>query len=435
MYPRSFCLALLCLASALSIAADSAQWRDLRARAEQAIQADDCVALRTALTELAPLAPNNPRNIYNLAACNNRLGQRAAALSGLATLADMGLVYDISVDADFSSLFKSGAFQAIAARMTRNRQPVTHASRAFSIAEADLIPESIAYDALTHRWFISSVRQAKIVTADGRTFAHTQWSVFALAIDSQRRMLWATIAVVAQCAVCSDAAHDRSALLGFDLDSGAEQLRIDSPVNGLLGDMTIAANGDLYVSEGMHGAVLRLPQGANAFERLDVPGGFLSPQTPALSADGKVLYVPDYVRGIAAITLKDRKLRWPRPGAHIALTGIDGLYLDHGSFIAVQNGVTPERIVRISADLQAQTVLEANWPGLGEPTHGVVIGRDFYFLANSGWNAFDAQGKKVPGAAPVGSSVWKSALSDEKVQQNIRGPTIRSGKSLSGASR
>jgi len=153
-----------------------------------------------------------------------------------------------------------------------------------------------------------------------------------------------------------------------------------------------------------------LPQGANAFERLDVPGEFLSPQTPALSADGKVLYVPDYVRGIAAITLDSRQLRWLRPGAHITLTGIDGLYLDHGSFIAVQNGVTPERIVRISADLQEQTELEANWPGLGEPTHGMIIGRDFYFLANTGWDAFDQQGKKVPGVALVESSVCKLPL-------------------------
>jgi sugar lactone lactonase YvrE len=401
---------LFCLISALSAAADPARWRDLRATAERANKADDCVALRTALTELAPLAPNNPRNIYNLAACNSRLGQRDAALGGLATLAHMGLVYNIAADADFSSLLKSRAFQASAARMTRNGQPVTQASSVFSLAGTDLIPESIAYDALRHRWFIGSVRQAKIVSADGKLFARTQWSVFALAIDSRRRILWATIAAVAQCAVCNDAAQDRSALLGFDLDSGAEQLRIDSPVNGVLGDMSIAPDGDLYVSEGMHGAVLRLPQGARAFERLDDPGEFLSPQTPALSADGRVLYVPDYVRGIAAITLESRQLRWLRPGPHIVLTGIDGLYIDHGSFIAVQNGVTPERIVRISADLQTQTVLEANWPGLGEPTHGVIVGRDFYFLANTGWNAFDEQGSKLPGVAPVESAVWSLPL-------------------------
>ena len=407
---RGYLLALLCLISARSADADPAQWHELRARAEQALQADDCVALRTAATELATLAPGNPRNLYNLAACNNRLGHRGAALNGLATLAAMGLVYNISADADFSSLLRASGFQAVAARMTKNQRPVTHAASAFPVTETELLPESIAYDALTHRWYISSVTQAKIISADGKTFAHAQWSVFALAIDSKRRFLWATIAAVAQCAVCSDTTQDRSALLAFDLDSGAERLRIDSPVNGLLGDMTIAANGDIYVTEGMHGAVLRLPQGAKAFERLDVPGEFVSPQTPALSADGKVLYVPDYVRGIASITLKDHRLRWLRPGAHIALTGIDGLYLDHGSFIAVQNGLTPARIVRISADLQTQTVLEANWPGLGEPTHGMIVGRDFYFLANTGWNAFDEQGKKVPGVAPVESSVWKLPL-------------------------
>ena len=429
---RNHYFALFGLISSLAAAADPVQWRELRARAEQAIQADDCVALRTALSELATLAPGSPRNIYNLAACDSRLGDHDAALRGLATLAAMGLAYNIAADADFSSLLKSGAFQTIAARMSKNKRPVTHASVAYRLTETDLLPEAIAYDASAQRWYIGSVRQAKIVTADGKSFAHTQWPVFALAIDSQRRLLWAAIAAVAHCAVCSDATRDRSALLAFDLDSGAERQRIDSPVNGLLGDMTIAANGDLYVSEGMHGAVLRLPQGAKAFERLDLPGEFLSPQTPALSADGKLLYVPDYVRGIAAITLKGNQLRWLRPGPQVALTGIDGLYLDHGSFIAVQNGVTPERIVRISADLQTQTVLEANWPGLGEPTHGMIIGRDFYFLANTGWNAFDEQGKKVPGAAPVESSVWKIALSDEKVQQNIHGPTIRFDKPLSG---
>ncbi len=415
---RSHSVALLCLVAALATAADSASWRELRATTEQAIKADDCVALRSALIELAPLAPNNPRNMYQLAACNSRLGHSGAALSGLATLAAMGLVYDISADADLSSLLRSSAFQTVAARMSENTRPVTHASVAFRLAETDLLPESIAYDDRTHRWFISSVRQAKIITADGKSFAHTQWPVFALAIDSRRRLLWATIAAVPYCAACSDTTQDRSALLAFALDSGAELKRIDSPVGGLLGDMTIAANGDLYVTESVHGAVLRLPQGATSFERLDVPGEFLTPQTPALSADGKVLYVPDYVRGIAAITLDSRQLRWLRPGAHIALTGIDGLYIDHGSFIAVQNGVAPERIVRISADLQTQMVLEANWPGLGEPTHGVVIDRDFYFLANSGWGAFDQQGRKSPGAAPVESSVWRTTLRD------YRGPNF-----------
>ena len=103
--------------------------------------------------------------------------------------------------------------------------------------------------------------------------------------------------------------------------------RIESPVKGLLGDMTISRSGDIYVSEGIHGAVLSLRQGAQELERLDRPGDFPSPQTPALSTDEKTLYVPDYVRGIAAITLSTGAVSWLKPADDIVLSGIDGLYV------------------------------------------------------------------------------------------------------------
>ncbi len=288
--------------------------------------------------------------------------------------------------------------------------PVTHATREFSLTEADLIPESIAYDAATARWFISSVRQARIMLRDGSTFARAPWPVFALAIDAQRRLLWASAGMVPQCAPCKDRRPERTALFAFNLDTGAQLQRIESPVAGVLGDMLIAPGGDLYVSEGLHGAVLHLAQGAGAFERLDHPGGFSSPQTPALSADGKTLFVPDYARGIAALSLVDRQLQWLRPAAGIELRGIDGLYLYGNTFIAIQNGTRPERIISISADLQRFSVLEANWPGLGEPTHGALVNGRFYFLANTGWDAFNDQGAKQPGVRPVISAIWSLPL-------------------------
>ena len=118
--------------------------------------------------------------------------------------------------------------------------------------------------------------------------------------------------------------------------------------------MTMSRHGDIYVSESNHGAVFRLRQGSNELERLDVPGEFASPQTPALSADEKTLYVPDYIRGIAALDLSSRTVTWPKPVENIALNGIDGLYLYRDSFIAVQNGTNPPRLMRFSLDLQKQ---------------------------------------------------------------------------------
>lgn len=301
---------------------------------------------------------------------------------------------------------------ALAAATTVQAQPpVTHATREFVLPEADLIPEAIAYDAEHARWFISSVRQARIVLADGKLFARTPWPVFALAVDARRRLLWASAGMVPQCAPCKDRRPGQTALFAFSLDTGRQLQRIESPVPGVLGDMALAPNGDLYVCESLHGALLRLAHDAHALERLDRQGDFTSPQTPALSADGRTLYVPDYDRGIAAFTLSDHSVRWLQPAAGIELRGIDGLYLHGDSFIAIQNGTRPERIVSVSSDLQRLTVLESGWDGLGEPTHGAFVRDRFYFLANTGWDAYDGQGAKQPGVPPVISAVWSMPLS------------------------
>jgi hypothetical protein len=72
-----------------------------------------------------------------------------------------------------------------------NKKPVSHSGPAFALAERVLIPEDIAYDAKTRRFFASSVRKTKIITADGRDFAKSDWPVLALRVDSTRRILWA----------------------------------------------------------------------------------------------------------------------------------------------------------------------------------------------------------------------------------------------------
>jgi sugar lactone lactonase YvrE len=392
------------------IAADEPRWMALNHSARQAVQAKDYVRLRENLRELKPLMPGNPRIVYNLAAADARLGDREAAFAGLLNLARMGLVYDLAADADFGSLRKSNGFAEIVRQMGDNRKPAGHSSRAFTLAEPDLIPEDIAYDAKTGRFFVSSVRRSKIITTDGREFATAQWPVVALRVDAERRTLWASTGWLPHCEHCDSKDRDKTALLAFDLDSGRLKQRINSPVPGLLGDMTISRSGALYVSEGLHGAVLRLQPGASSLERIDVPGEFASPQTPALSEDGKILYVPDYLRGIAAIALSNGALAWLKPSDDIALSGIDGLYVYRDSFLALQNGTSPERLMRFSLDLRKQQVLEANTPTLGEPTHGTIVGDTFYFIANSGWNEYDDNGVKRAGSSPVHSTVRKISL-------------------------
>ena len=66
--------------------------------------------------------------------------------------------------------------------------------------------------------------------------------------------------------------------------------------------------------------------------------------------------------------------------------------------IGVQNGVTPQRVVRLSMSkdlghVERLEVLEANNPVFLEPTLGVLVKDTFYFIANSEWPLIDENGK------------------------------------------
>ena len=406
-----------CALSAAATVAAEPRWAELNREARQAANAGDYPKLRTTLAELAPLMPGNVRVVYNTAAAAAHLGDIPTAFEGLDALCNMGLVFDLGSDADFDSLHGTPRYEAALQCMTRNAQPITHAHLWRAIDEPDLLPEDIAYDPTSQRLFVSSIRKNKIIDSNGRLFAATDLPAMALAVDEKRRTLWATIGWLPHCESCaaSDEGKPASArsvttLLAFDIDSQQMTRRVVSPMGGVLGDMTIGSAGDVYVSDSKSGAIFHLAPDALQLERIDPPGELASPQQPALSADESTLYVADYLRGIAAITLATRTLVWLQPGAGVALSGIDGLKVHDESFIAVQNGTRPARIVRMSLDLKHYEVLEANWPGLGEPTHGTLIGDRYLFVANTGWPEYDDNGKKRDGSAPVVSSIYEIEL-------------------------
>jgi hypothetical protein len=412
---RSPAAAALLAITVLTLPGDDStepRWIVLNRIARQALDAKDYPKLRDTLAELRPLLPGNPRILYKLAAADAHLGQQERALAELRDLTSAGLIYDFAADDDFASLRGSAGFASVLRQVEQNRKPVARAVPVSVLPERDLLPEDIAYDAKTRRYLIGSVTECKVVTADGKLFAKSDWPVMALRMDPRRRILWAATGWVANCRHCKAADRDKSALLAFDADSGALLKRVDSPVKGLLGDMTISIEGDLYVSEGLHGAVLRLQATSATLERLDMPGEFPSPQTSALSSDERTLYVPDYVRGIAAMNLNTRAVRWLQTTHDIVAGGIDGFYRYGDAFLAVQNGVKPPRVLLFSSGFTKQEILEANTPGLGEPTHGTLVGDVFYFIANTGWDAYGDDGKKKPDSAPVESQIRKIVLTE-----------------------
>jgi hypothetical protein len=112
--------------------------------------------------------------------------------------------------------------------------------------------------------------------------------------------------------------------------------------------------------------------------------------------------VADYARGVAAVDLATGAVTWLPHAGNVAVTGIDGLYRAGRELIAVQNGTTPNRVMRLVLD-RAMTrilwaeVLERGTPPLADPTHGVVRGGVFDVIANSGWSRVKPDGTMEQG--------------------------------------
>lgn len=387
--------------------------------AQQLFKSNQMGAYATLLAKMATDYPYKSNLLPRLASAYVQLGQTEKANEVLERYAQMGGALAFR-EGNLKQFRDSGKLTSLK-KIEDNAKPVSVGSRVFAMSDPDLLTEDIAHDAKTNRFFLSSVHQRKILScSNGKcdTFAVNSpqlplLGVLALRVDAKRRILWASSVGMKAASNMRDEDDGKSALLKFDVDTG-HLLSSYEPADDrkhALGDMTLGSDGTAYIADGLSGDVFLLKPGASALDALVPHGTFVSPQTPALGSDGKLLYVPDYTMGIAIIHLDNRRVEWLTSTIPVALDCIDGLYLSGNRLIAIQNGIQPERVAsfRLRSPVQIENfkVLEANWQGLGDPTHGVLVGDSFYFIVNSGWDRMDDDGKFAKGTP---AEVWKLSL-------------------------
>jgi hypothetical protein len=56
-------------------------------------------------------------------------------------------------------------------------------------------------------------------------------------------------------------------------------------------------------------------------------------------------------------------------------------------------------------------VIERSTSGLGDPTHGVVAGGKFYYIANSGWDRIEDDGRPKAGTTPARALLMRADVS------------------------
>ncbi|HEV8214717.1 MAG TPA: esterase-like activity of phytase family protein, partial [Gemmatimonadaceae bacterium] len=264
-------------------------WQDHDRAARAAAAKGDWATFRDHYLRVEAILRGHAAVVLALARAESRLGDTAAAFAYLRRYAAMGLARDISSDSGFLNLHGSPSWSDYQRRIADNLRPLPFAGVVATLPDSDFLAEDIVWDAPRRRFFVSSIRYGRImaVSRDGKVaeFSHTDrgFGMLGLAIDERRHVLWASAEAMPQTKTYTASDAGRSMLLRYDLATGRLQRRYDLPRDSTghePGDIVVAANGDLYASDGRAGQIWVVRASRDSLELL-VSHGLVSPQGAA----------------------------------------------------------------------------------------------------------------------------------------------------------
>ena len=401
----AYCIAALNVVSLAQSNSEIAQSRTFERAAIANYKAKDYPAFLNNMKQASDLRPDLPRLLYNLAVAYALNGKSEDSVAVLKRIASMGLYYDFAKDEDFRSLGEQ-QLDEIERSFKVNSAVVNVSKRAFALADKELITEGIAYDPVEQRFFVGSIHKGKIlaidVTKNVSDFSSRSdglWSVSGMAVDAKRRILWATTTAFSQLVGFKTEDDGRAGIFKYDLKTGKLLAKFFAPTNEkhALGDLTIDRSGRVFITDSVSPNIYTIAPDGNSLELFIRDEKFSSLNGVAFDETERSLYVSDYTKGIFRIDTATKSISQLKPYREVTLIGIDGMYYHNGKLIAIQNGVSPQRVVAFEMNkdksgVSGFRVLEANHSDFLEPTLGVIVEGFLYYVANSQWPLIDEKG-------------------------------------------
>lgn len=347
-----------------------------------------------AIEALEGALAKNPGHVpytYLLASYYDKANDAANVVKWLTRLEELGWEQGVA-PWDFRNT-KTRAFRMLAARLDAKQPRVQRATTAFTLAgQRDLVPEGIAYDPVDDVFYVSGIHRRNVlrVTRAGAATEFVKeaqdgmYGGLGVKVDAQRRLLWVISTTTKEMRGFREGA-DRSMLAAYSLPDGRLVKKIDTQP-AMLNDLTLLRDGSLFATDMGRHKVVRLTPDAGALEIW--AEDFQFPNGLTISDDERTLYVADF-RGVTAVNVADKSRQLIATNTFTG--GIDGLSWHRESLIAIQNALGRARVLRLHPEDGRVEVLESANPLFELPTTGVVVGDEYWFIANPGLREFNVK--------------------------------------------
>jgi hypothetical protein len=350
------------------------------------------------------LEPGHPVLQFHLARACANTGEPEHALDWLDRALRQGAWLDIASDPWLEPLHEHSEWAAMVEFASSKGAHLGPGTAGFELEEFDLLPEGIEYDRVTDHFFLGSGKRKIIrVSREGAAIEFISPArdgllvPLGLRVDEERRRLWAVSAGDPAMGPVEEDEAGTTALHCWSLDDGTLLGRWSPPADTLrhgFNDVALHPDGSVVVTDPGCGALYAARLGENSMLTVLPPESLRGPNGIAISPDGGVAYVAEYVYGVARIDLQEATYSPVAVPENIALIGVDGLYLHGNELVTVQNYAGLDRAAAFELDASgtrviSARVLESRHPRMQDPTTGVIVDDELWYIANSNIAGFN----------------------------------------------
>ena len=384
----------------------------LLVKANTAYAAGDYVTYRNALEHLRKMRPNNSEYMYQLVIAYALLDEKSKAYELMLGMQQQGLAYDFSKSDSTMNIRNTEVFDYVNDLMILAGNPVGESEPVFTLPESVVLPETIAWDENRQKFLIGTLAEGSILAVgmDGQITEllkaneeNRMGAVFDILIDQARNRLWVSSAAVPVFSGFDPVDKGRSALFEFDLKTLQLIRHYPVPVDGqphILGSMALGPDGDIFIVDRVLPIVYRKPAGEQKLKAFLASRDMISMRGIAIQPDGRVMYVADREMGILVVDIEAGRAGKLAIPESLNIGGIDGLYLWNNHLIVIQNGIKPQRVMRLQLDSTGTQVIAVRPLAVAQaefdyPSFGTVKGENLYYFANSQSNNKNEQAKLI----------------------------------------